>query len=138
MWEGSGLAINLISVGLSVIGSLRDPGGWPSIVSGELKTVARIPGTGYPLSVSAGRRASRRRLCHPRDGPTGAACVDAWIALRWTAEGAWDAIAAGLPVAAGYGAGDPDPEASTSDCYDPRCEPTRRAADPPRLDLPHP
>jgi len=26
------------------------PGRWPSIVSGELKTVARMPGTGYPLS----------------------------------------------------------------------------------------
>jgi hypothetical protein len=105
------MAINLISVGLSVIGSLRDPGHWlsdqpgladviarerphelrgggtdvgawlaaafaqpgsdpapaadlaavvqavqpgrwPSVVSGELKTVARIPGTGYPLSAA--------------------------------------------------------------------------------------
>lgn len=34
--------------------------------------------------------------------------ADAWIALCWTAEGAWDALTAGLPVAAGYGAGDTD------------------------------
>ena len=38
----------------------------------------------------------------------GAALVDAWIALCWTAEGAWDAIVQGLPVDAGYGAGDTD------------------------------
>ena len=38
----------------------------------------------------------------------GAALIDAWIALCWTAEGAWEAIGQGLPVAAGYGAGDTD------------------------------
>lgn len=32
--------------------------------------------------------------------------ADAWIALCWIAEGAWDAVTRGLPAEAGYGAGD--------------------------------
>jgi hypothetical protein len=38
------------AAGLAVMVETVQPGRWPSIVSGELKTLARMPGTGYPLS----------------------------------------------------------------------------------------
>jgi hypothetical protein len=99
---------------------------WPADVFAPLATIRDVPweDPGGPAQAIEALTAAFRTapsllttvlyspgtvLAHVQDslaGPRSGGLADAWIALGWTAEGAWNAVTRGLPAEAGFGAGD--------------------------------
>jgi hypothetical protein len=85
----------------------QDPRGPAQVITALTAALRGAPSLLTTVLYSPGAVLAQLRGSFARPGSRGdPGLADAWIALCWTAEGAWDAVTRGLPAEAGYGAGD--------------------------------
>jgi hypothetical protein len=84
-----------------------DPGGPAQAIAALTAALRTAPALLATLLFSPGTVLAHVLASFSRPGTNGdPGLADAWIALCWAAEGAWDAVTQGLPAEAGYGASD--------------------------------